>query len=99
MATIRKDVLNRSDEVDISALDKNVKNSWRWAWLEKEVKGVYLRDVIRKLRSSGKAYCIICSKELLYGSRGFKALVSHMESRKHCAAVEQRQNSVAFPGK
>ncbi|GBN74865.1 hypothetical protein AVEN_211310-1 [Araneus ventricosus] len=98
MATIRKDIVNRTDEADIRAIDSGLKNPWRWDWLEKSVNGVYVREVIRKLRSCGVAYCLVCSKELIYGSRGFSALAKHMESRKHADAVEARQKNVPLPG-
>ncbi|GBM81714.1 hypothetical protein AVEN_92835-1 [Araneus ventricosus] len=98
MATIRKDIVNRTDEADIRTIDSGLKNPWRWDWLEKSVNGVYVREVIRKLRSCGVAYCLVCSKELIYGSRGFSALAKHMESRKHADAVEARQKNVPLPG-
>ncbi|GBO26396.1 DNA helicase INO80 [Araneus ventricosus] len=94
----RKDIVNRTDEADIRAIDSGLKNPWRWDWLEKSVNGVYVREVIRKLRSCGVAYCLVCSKELIYGSRGFSALAKHMESRKHADAVEARQKNVPLPG-
>lgn len=49
MASIRRDIVNRTDEVDIRAIDNGLKNPWRWNWLEKNVNGVYVREVIRKL--------------------------------------------------
>lgn len=79
MASIRRDIVNRTDEVDIRAIDNGLKNPWRWNWLEKNVNGVYVREVIRKLRSCGVAYCLVCTKELLYGSRGLSALTKHMQ--------------------
>lgn len=101
MTSVRRDIVNRSDEFDVRSIDisKGLKNPWRWDWLEKNVNGVYVREVIRKLRSCGKAYCLICAQELLYGSRGLNALTKHMRSEKHVDAVEARRESIALPGK
>lgn len=88
MATIRKDIVSRDDDCNIQEIDKGIKNLWCWNWLERQVDGVYVRDSIRKLNKSGVAYCNICSKEILYGNRGFLCISKHLESKRHVTSLQ-----------
>lgn len=100
--TNRVDIIDRSldDKTDVRAIDAGIKNPWRWNWLENKVEDVYyLKDFVRKINKPGVAYCTICCKELLYGSRGFAALKSHTTSSKHKSVLEMKKTNFALPGK
>ena len=58
----------------------------------------FLRETIRKLKTSGLAYCLACCKELNYASRGFVALADHVKSNKHKSALQRRKEHAAIPG-
>ena len=48
----------------------------------------------RKLDVPGQALCILCNKQVQYGSRGLVALTDHLTGQKHLkksAAVESNQ--------
>ncbi|GBM66966.1 hypothetical protein AVEN_206027-1 [Araneus ventricosus] len=79
MASVRTDIVSRSSSVDVREIDKQAKNPWRWEWLEKQDEGIYLREIIGKLNKLGACYCIVCSKELACGSRGFVALTDSVK--------------------
>lgn len=98
MAAIRRDIVNRDDDCSTQGIDKGVRNSWCWNWLEKQVDGVYVRDVIRKVKLPGTAYCIICNKDILYGNRGFLCISNHLKSTKHTSLLKVRQNNFLLPG-
>lgn len=95
----RKDIVIRSLETDVRSIDKNVKNPWKWEWLEREVNGRFVSESIRKLEKSGTAYCLVCQKELKYGSRGFVTLSDHLKSNTHDTALQRREEHTAIPGK
>ncbi|GBN02941.1 hypothetical protein AVEN_113348-1 [Araneus ventricosus] len=83
MASVRTDIVSRSSSADVRELDKQAQNLWRREWLEKQSEGIYLREIIRKSNKCGACYCIVCSRELAYGSRGFVALTDHVKSIMH----------------
>lgn len=95
----RKDIICRNSNVNARNIDiKNgIKNPWRWEWLERKVLGTYLQEYIRKLAAPGVAYCTVCTQELYYKSRGCVALMDHVKSTKHQAALEKR-NNYSLPG-
>ena len=100
MATLRKDIVYRTDNKNIRLIDVNVKNAWRWQWLEEKVGDTYLRDVFRKIEKPGFAYCVLCCKEISYGSQGIPALTNHvLHGKKHLAVIEARRNNFSLPGK
>ena len=84
-----------SGKVGDSANGKlEVKNKFRWAWLEnvvtvdlgREQVQVCIGDFIRKIDVAGKALCIFCDDMINYGSRGYKTTThriteTHQESR------------------
>ncbi|GBM18112.1 Ectopic P granules protein 5 [Araneus ventricosus] len=97
MASIHTDIVSCSS-VDIREINKQAKNPWRWEWLEKQAEGIHLYEIIRKLNKCGACYCIVCSKELAYGSRGFVALMDHVKSAKHKSFLQTRKEHFALPG-
>jgi hypothetical protein len=99
MTCIRTDIICRSSSIDVREVDKDVKNPWRWEWLEKEENEIRLQEVFRKINKCGVCYCTVCRKELAYGSRGFAALVGHMKSASHNKFLQMRKENFALPGK
>ncbi|GBM32896.1 hypothetical protein AVEN_13272-1 [Araneus ventricosus] len=97
MASVRTDIVSRSSSVDIWEIDKQAKNPWRWEWLEKQAEGIYLCEIIQKLNKCSACYCIVCSKELAYGSRGFVALTDRVKSAKHKSFLQTRKEHFALP--
>jgi len=58
-----------------------------------------LGDTIRKLKRIGTAWCLLCDKEIKYGSRGRIAIVSHVTKGPHLALLKLRKNNSLLPGK
>ena len=59
MTSKRNDIIDRDRVVpgQIKAIDKGVKNTWKWSWLEVEdVNGVLLTETVRKLDKPGMAF-------------------------------------------
>lgn len=86
-------------EEDVKAIDNGVKNAWRWCWLEKMVEGDYVRHFIRKIRAPGLARCELCSKDISYGSRGFKNIEQHMLKKLHRDNLKLRSSNYSLSGK
>lgn len=99
MSEIRTDIILRSSNVNVRNIDKGLKNVWRWEWLDRQVDEVYLRECIRKIKSPGTAYCIVCRKEIYYKSRGCVAIVDHVKSAKHRTTLRLRKENFSLPGK
>lgn len=99
MSSNRTDIVCRSDKYNARLIDSSLKNPWCWDWIEKQVDGVYVKEVIRKISKCGTVYCILCSKEVMYGNRGFHAISNHIKSKKHASLVEARKPNFALPGK
>ncbi|GBN72958.1 hypothetical protein AVEN_196749-1 [Araneus ventricosus] len=98
MGSVRADVASGSSSADVREIDKQAGNTWRREWLEKQAEGIYLREIIRKLNKCGACYCIVCSKELVCGSRGFVALTDHVKSAKHESFLQTRKEHFTLPG-
>ena len=87
-------LLSKENEALVKEIDKDVKNKFRWSWLEKSVTvRVKIRknteDVIERLFDyidrtdvPWKAQCLYCDDTINYGSRGCVALVEHATKRK-----------------
>ena len=57
MTSKRKDIVERGKGPEqIRTIDKGIKNAWKWDWLEKDVDGVSLAEIIRKLDRAGIAF-------------------------------------------
>ncbi|GFR88745.1 hypothetical protein ElyMa_000777000 [Elysia marginata] len=73
---------------DVSDLEKDVRNSWKWHWLEEECEsGRKFSSWCKKFNEPGKCVRIICSKTINYGSSGKKALKLHAENGDHTSRV------------
>lgn len=98
MSCVRADIVTRTASVNVRMIDKGIKNPWRWEWLERKVEGIHLNECIRKLNKCGTCYCVVCGKELMYGSKGYVALERHVKSVKHQSILESRKVHFALPG-
>ena len=51
MTSKRNDIIERDRVLpgQIQSIDKDVKNTWKWSWLETEVDGIMLAEAVRKL--------------------------------------------------
>jgi hypothetical protein len=94
---MRADLVQR-DEANVKGLDLGEINPWKWEWLEFKAHGCYIGDNIRKLQSSGKAYCTLCEQEIKYGKKGRPALTQHLKSKKHQDAVKTVKENYSLPG-
>ena len=72
--------LTKEEEFRVSEIDKDVKNKFKWEWLEKIVKfdvkigkqtqnvSEPLANFIKKSDIAGKALCVYCNGLIRYGS-------------------------------
>lgn len=82
-----------------SALEKKVKNKWRWAWLEERGQdGKALGTWCSKLPEPGACFCIVCHKKLHNATSGKKTLVRHDGDKTHRAIVRSLQHTTTLPG-
>lgn len=101
-------LIEKADTSVIAEIDKDVKNKFRWAWLEKSVTlsvkigkkteevTELLRDYVGKCDVAGKAQCLYCSELINYGSRGCIALIEHAKGKKHCEKVAIRRTNYSL---
>lgn len=84
---------------DVSAIDKTVRNEWRWAWLnETGENGKPFSLWCKNLNLPGVCMCMACHKKIQYSSNGKKFLMWHQLEEKHKAAVRSPQNTSFLPG-
>ena len=89
-------------DTDDDKTSKEVTNPWKWSWMEYTVNCdghvQRLGDTIRKLTKVGTAMCVLCDKEIKYGSRGRIALVQHVSKDNHQKVLKMRKNNSLLPG-
>ena len=67
----------QSQSASIKLIDKNIKNRFKWIWLEeKDCSGEYFSQYIRKIEEPGIAWCLYCKEKIKYGSGG-KNTIKH----------------------
>ena len=92
---VRSDIVLRSEKYT----ETGNRYNWRWEWIDSDVDftdakkkkllnpkypdKVRLGQWIRKIRSSGKAYCTLCQKEVNYANKGCFALSIHCQTDSH----------------
>ena len=64
-------------------LNEGVRNEWIWSWIDREIDGRRIGDVIRKMEDKGKCYCDGCKKVINFGSRGWIAIADHVGRKGH----------------
>ena len=71
-------IISQENNKSGRGVDVACKNKWNWSWLEDtDVNGDFILDYIRKIDTSGLAFCIYCKKLVSYGSSGKKDILSH----------------------
>lgn len=92
---------------DVFSVDKDVKNKFRWDWLDSCVqvkcsngnfRGVPISEWIIKINAQGKAKCTLCTKILSYGSNGKSALLEHCNSESHMKCARSVMTNFTLPG-
>ena len=89
--------------------DSGETDKWNWNWLVKEstiassdgaIKFNQKHSVhIRKIDRPGKAHCLLCSKDITYGSRGLVSINDHVLTKKHQSkAAAEGGNQARLPG-
>lgn len=63
-----------------------------------EVGNISLKDHIRKKRESGTAVCLLCKCDVVYKSRGWKAIESHVQNSKHVNKLKDAKENLRIPG-
>ena len=80
----------KGSELLLGILEKNVKNKFKWAWLEeKDQLGHFFSDYIRKIKEPGIVWCTTCRDKIQYGSSGKKALLNHGKRASHQLKYKQ----------
>ena len=93
------DALLVKEGSDVSQIDKTVRNKWRRAWLsETGDDGKPVSSWCKKLKLPGACICVVCHKNIQYGSNGKKVLIRHQAEEKHKAAVRSLQHTASLPG-
>ena len=60
---------------DVSELEKGIRNSFKWFWLDQECSGgKKFGTWCKKIDEPGKCICLVCSKTINYSCSGKKAL-------------------------
>ena len=77
-------LLGQDNTIEVSQIDMGIRNPWKWPWLHIEIQLhfnsklntyiVFVSDFFKKIDSKGKARCIVCEKDILYGNKGYSAL-------------------------
>ena len=99
----------KEEESRVSEIDKDVKNKFKWEWLEKIVKfdmkigkqtqnvSEPLANFIKKSDIAGKALCVYCNDLINYGSHGCIALMEHATKvKKHAENVSLRRSNYSL---
>lgn len=69
---------------DLQTLEKDVKNKFKWKWLEEtDCHGDLLSSYIQKLKLPGFAFCCHCNMKVDYSKKGKSAIKRHAESAAH----------------
>ena len=102
-------LLTKENEALVKDINKDVKNKFRWSWLERTITltvkiGKNTEDVVEKLGDyiakcdvPGKAQCLYCDDTINYRSRGCVALVEHAtKGKKHAAKVALRRTNYSL---
>lgn len=75
-------------------LEKDVKNKWRWEWLnDVDADGVKWVQWLKKPEISGVAFCEACGKTINYKSSGKKAFRIHANDANHKKNVRTIQSN------
>jgi hypothetical protein len=86
------EVVQRGDS-DVKVIDKGIKNTFKWEWLEKKVNDEFVSKYIRKINIKGVALCSVCNKRISYAGRGWKSLEQHLKKKLHRDNVKIQESN------
>lgn len=86
-------------DCDTKKVDKGLKNTWKWEWLERKVGDELVGRFLRKLNSRGIAFCELCSKNISYSTSGWKALQQHILKKVHIENKKIKATNQSLSGK
>ena len=73
---------------DMKSLENDVKNKWRWEWLDERDKDrLKYGEWLRKPDTAGIAFCEACGRTINYKGNGKKAFKSHAEDVSHKKSI------------
>ena len=82
MFQVKMREISRTDRADLKAVEANIKNKFKWTWLqERDNTGDFLSSWARKVDVGGKVLCM-CTDTVRYGGGGKKDLKKHPSSSK-----------------
>jgi hypothetical protein len=87
------------EQSDVRAIDKGLRNCWKWEWLEKVVNNEPISKYIRKLNLKGIALCQLCNKQISYAGRGWKSLEQHLTKKIHRDNVRIQESNYRLSSK
>ena len=89
--------IQRSEVAYLKEIDSNIKNGFRWAWLEeKDCNDNFLSDYIRKVNIAGKVLCTYCN-QLLSHKSGSKNIKKHAAKKSHQNVLKLRKTNTTLP--
>lgn len=102
--TAKSRKLDLAKECDVLEIDKDIKNKFRFAWLQQDVslniagKPVTekLEKFIAKTELPGQAKCMYCNETIAYGSRGVVAFKEHAQKKKHISILKDLQTNYSL---
>jgi hypothetical protein len=62
-------------------VDKDIKNCWKWEWLERSVDANPVGQFIRKIDSREVVRCQLCQKDINYAGRSWRSLELHLKKK------------------
>ena len=96
-------ILDRNEEHIVRELEKDIKEKWKWTWLDDSVEVTLpnssekvtcnFGEFIRKINTPGKATCTLCDKLMNYGKRGKTTFKSHFLTEEHRRRVKLRRTN------
>lgn len=100
-------VVQRGESFD----DSGCRYKWNWDWVDQDwvetidgekeskvIRKVRFGEWIRKLSTSGFAFCELCRAEIKYANRGFGALQKHADTNGHRQLIDIRATNSCIPG-
>ena len=96
-------IVQRGESFD----ESGVANPWNLNWVNATIE-VECGDAVktervgtrfRKLTLAGHAWCIVCDKQLSYGSRGLATFTEHLGCKSHLKNCSSVQSNQRLPGR
>ena len=89
-----KYLVKQNDEL-VQKIDSDIKNKWKWSWLEKAPFIFPLEMFIKKIHVPGEAHCTLCNARIKYGGKGVSSIIKHCNTASHMKIekIEERNAS------